>query len=198
MALCSVITAAFFLLTFLLAQSLSNDEVMARGELIIVASIAGLVSAIKYYLHQAQDIKIFSSARIESLKDVHHSVEQIISPFWNILIILSSFFGAFVWTENWAIALIFGLLNAIYFGLLLLQLPTHNFQYILKWERSIVIEPIIFALVSIGIYLYIDKLPLQASDRSILFLIGVFLLSIFHSFMSQLSEITEKPQVSQR
>jgi hypothetical protein len=198
MALCSLITAAFFLVAFLLAQSLSNDEVMARGELITVASVAGLVSAIKYYLHAAQDIKIFGSERMESLKEVHHNVEQIISPFWNILIILSSFFGAFVWTENWAIALIFGLLNAIYFGLLLLQLPTHNFQYILKWERSIVFEPLVFALVSIGIYFYFDRLPLQASDRSILFIIGVYLISIVHSFMSQLSEITEKPRVSQR
>ena len=196
-ALCAFITAAFFLLAFLLAQSLSNDEVMARGDVIVVALIAGLVSAIKYYLHEAQDIKIFRSPRMESLKDVHHNVEQIISPFWNTLIILSSFFGAFVWTENWAIALIFGLLNVIYFGLLLLQFPTHNFKYILKWERSIVFEPVIFALVSIALHVYIDKLPLQASDRSIIFIICVYLIAIIHNVMSQLAEITEKPRVLQ-
>ena len=197
-ALSSLITAAFFLLAFLLAQSLSNDSVMARGDVIIVALLAGLVSALKYYLHQAQDIKIFRSARMESLKDVHQSVEQIISPFWNSLIILSSFFGVFVWTENWAIALIFGLLNVIYFGLLLMQLPTHNFRYVLTWERSIVIEPIVFTLVSIALYVYIDKLPLQASDRSIIFIIGVYVISIIHNVMSQLAEITQSPLVSQK
>ena len=189
-ALSSLITAAFFLLAFLLAQSFSNDSVMARGDVIIVALLAGLVSALKYYLHQAQDIKIFRSARMESLKDVHHSVEQ--------MILLSSFFGVFVWTENWAIALIFGLLNVIYFGLLLMQLPTHNFRYVLTWERSIVIEPIVFTLVSIALYVYIDKLPLQASDRSIIFIIGVYVISIIHNVMSQLAEITQSPLVSQK
>ena len=197
-ALSSFITAAFFLLAFLLAQSFSNDSVMARGDVIIVALLAGLVSALKYYVNEAQDIKIFRSARMESLKDVHHSIEQIISPFWNVLIILSSFFGVFVWTENWAIALIFGLLNVIYFGLLLMQFPTHNFRYVLTWERSIVIEPIVFTLLSIALYVYIDKLPLQASDRSIIFIIGVYLISIIHNVMSQFAEITQSPLVSQK
>ena len=197
-AFTSITTTAFFLLVFLLAQSLSSDSVMARSDVVIVAMLAGLVSAAKYFLHESQDIKIFRSPRMESLKDVHHNVVQIVSPFWTILIILSSFFGAYVWTENWTIALLFGLFNVIYFGLLLMQFPSHNIRYILKWERSIIIEPLIFALFSYGIYAYLETLPLQSSDRSIIFMFSVYILAIFHNLLSQLADIPDNSPVSQQ
>lgn len=193
----SFVAAAFFVLFFLLAQSFSNDSVIARRNLLIVALLAGLIPAVKYYLHESQDIKIFRSPRMESLKDVHHNVQQIISPFWTTLIILISFFGAFVWTENWTIALIFGLLNVIYFGLLLLQFPTHSFRFILKWERSILIEPALMSFLSYGIYKFLETLPLQSSDRSIVFICCVYILAIIHNFLSQLVEITDNSKVRQ-
>lgn len=194
----SITAAAFFLLIFLFAQSFSNDSVMARGDVVIIALFAGFVSAAKYVLHESQDAKIFRSPRMESLKDVHHNVQQVVSPFWTTLIILISFFGAFVWTENWTIALIFGLINVIYFGLLLLQFPSHNFKYILNWERSIILEPIFFALLSYGIYVYLETLPLQSSDRSIIFIFCVYILAVIHNLFSQLVEITDNSRVSQR
>jgi hypothetical protein len=196
--LTALTSATFFYLAFLLAQSLSNGSVMPRGPVLAVAVLAGLVSAIKYFIHDSQNVKIFSSPRIESLKHHHHDVDQIITPFWTILIILAAFLGAFVWTEDWIISLLFGLLNVIFFGLLMLKFSSHNFKYILKWERSILIEPITMALLSYCVFLYIDKLPFQTSDRSMLFILGVYIIAIVHNILSQLLEITQSSLVSKR
>ena len=193
--LTAMTSAIFFYLAFLLAQSLSNGSVMSRGPVLAVAVLAGLVSAIKYFIHDSQDVRIFGSTRTESLKQHHHDVDQIITPFWTVLIILAAFFGAFVWTEDWIISLLFGLLNVIFFGLLLLRFSAHNFRYILKWERSILIEPLTMALLSYCVFLYIDKLPLQTSDRSMIFILCIYIIAIVHNILSQLLEITQSSMV---
>lgn len=194
--LAALTSATFFYLAFLLAQSLSNGSVMPRGSVIAVAVLAGLVSVVKYFIHDSQDVKIFGSPRIESLEYYHHDVDQIITPFWTVLIILAAFFGAFVWTEDWIISLLFGLLNVIFFGLLILKFSSHDFKYILRWERSILIEPITMAFLSYCLFLYIDKLPFQTSDRSMLFILGVYIIAIAHNILSQLLEITQSSMVS--
>jgi uncharacterized membrane protein len=193
--LAALTSATFFYFAFLLAQSLSNGSVMSRGPVLAVAVLAGLVSVVKYFIHDSQDVKIFGSPRNESLKH-HHDVDQIITPFWTILIILAAFLGAFVWTEDWIISLLFGLLNVIFFGLLMLKFSSHNFKYILRWERSILIEPITMALLSYCVFLYIDKLPFQTSDRSMLFILSVYIIAIVHNILSQLLEITQSSIVS--
>jgi hypothetical protein len=79
-----------------------------------------------------------------------------------------------------------------------MQFPSHNIRYILKWERSIIIEPLIFALFSYGIYAYLEALPLQSSDRSIIFMFSVYILAIFHNLLSQLADIPDSSRVSQQ
>ena len=190
-----ITSAVFFFLAILLAESVSNNQVISRNYVIIVALLAGILSAIKYLIHEAQDLRIFRSARMESLKDNHHNVNQIISPFWASLIILATFFGAFVWTQDWIISLLFALLNVIYFGLLLFKFTSHNFKYILKWERSILIEPTTMALLSYCLFIYIDKLPLQSIDRSMIFILCVYIIAIFHNVLSHVLEITQDSKV---
>lgn len=190
-------SSVFFFLAFLLAQSLSDNSVISRSQVLFVAAIAGLVSAIKYFVHEAKDVKIMTSEKMKSLTDSPFNVDQIFRPFWLSLIILATFFGAFVWTESWSISLLFGFLNIIYFGLLTLQFSSHNFRYILKWKRSILVEPLTMALLSYCLFLYIDKLPLQTSDRSMIFIFSVYIISIIHKILSNLLDITENPKVNQ-
>jgi len=192
----SLTISVFFFFAFLLAQSLSNNSVMNRRDVLLAAALAGIVSLIKYTIHEAQDLRIFRSTRMESLKDNNHNVNQIFTPFWTTLIILATFFGAFVWTEDWSISLAFGLLNVIYFGLLGLQFTSHSFRYILNWERSILFEPVSLALLSYCIFLYIDQLPLQTNDRSMIFIFCVYIIAIIHNVASNLLEITQKTKVS--
>ena len=193
----SFTSAVFFFLAILLTESVSNNQIAPREFVIFTALLAGLVSAVKYLIHESQDIKIFRSERMESLKDNHHNVDRIISPFWSSLIILATFFGAFVWTQDWIISLLFALLNIIYFGLLLLKFTTHNFRYILKWERSVLIEPLTMALLSYCFFIYIDKLPLQTVDRSMIFILCVYIIAIIHNVLSHVLEITQDSKVSQ-
>jgi hypothetical protein len=193
----SFTSAVFFFLAILLTESVSNNQIAPREFVIFTALLAGLVSAVKYLIHESQDIKIFRSERMESLKDNHHNVDRIISPFWSSLIILATFFGAFVWTQDWIISLLFALLNIIYFGLLLLKFTTHNFRYILKWERSVLIEPLTMALLSYCFFIYIDKLPLQTVDRSMIFILCVYIIAIFHNVLSHVLEITQNSKVNQ-
>jgi len=195
-AVTSLSSSIFFFLAFLLAQSLSNNSVMDRGIVLFVSALVGIISASKFFIYDAQDSRIFRSASVDSKKDNHHNVEQIISPFWTTLIALATFFGAFVWTENWSISLAFGLLNVIYFGLLLLKFTSHNFRYILKWERSILIEPLTMAILSYCVFIYVDRLPLQTIDRSMIFIFCVYIIAIFHSVLSHVLEITQNSTVS--
>jgi hypothetical protein len=190
-----ITSAVFFFLAILLAESVANNQVTSRRYVIVAALLAGILSAIKYLIHEAQDLRIFRSARMESLKDNHHNVDQIISPFWTSLIIVATFFGVFVWTQDWIISLLFALLNIIYFGLLLLKFTSHNFKYILKWERSILIEPTTMALLSYCLFIYIDKLPLQSIDRSMIFILCVYIIAIFHNVLSHVLEITQDSKV---
>lgn len=189
-------SGVFFFLAFLLAQSLSDNSVISRSQVLIVAALTGLITAIKCFVHEAKDVKIITSARMKSLKDNSFNVDQIFSPFWLTSLILATFFGAFVWTESWTISLLFGFLNIIYFGLLTLQFSSHNFRYVLKWKRSILIEPLTMALLSYCVFLYIDKLPLQTSDRSMIFIFSVYIISIIHKILSNLLDITENPKVN--
>jgi hypothetical protein len=195
-AMASCTSAVFFFLAILLVESVSNNQVTSREYVIFAALLAGLLSAIKYLIHEAQDLRIFRSVRMESLKDNHHNVDQIIPPFWTGLIILATFFGAFVWTQDWIISLLFALLNVVFFGLLLLRFTSHNFKYILKWERSILIEPTTMALLSYCVFIYVDKLPLQSIDRSMIFILCVYIIAIFHSVLSHVLEITQDSTVS--
>ena len=103
---------------------------------------------------------------------------------------------AFVWTEDWKIALLFGLLNVIYFGLLIIQFSSHKLRYVLRWDRSIVTEPSTLALLSYLAFAYIDRLPLQTSDRSMLFILTVYVIAILHGILSNVLEITKTPVAS--
>ncbi len=192
----SLSSSVFFFLLFLLAQSLSNNSVMNRRDVLLVAAFAGIISVSKFFIHHAQNSRIFRSESMSSNKDNSYKVDQIFTPFGTILTILATFFGAFVWTENWSISLAFALLNVIYFGLLGLQFSFHSFRYILKWERSIVVEPISLALLSYCVFLYIDKLPLQTNDRSIIFIFCVYIIAIIHNVASNVLEISQNSKVS--
>lgn len=195
-AVVSLFSSVFFFLSFLLAQSLSHNSLMNRGVVLIVAALAGIVSAIKFFTHDTQDLGTLKSASAESLKDNSYKVDQIFTPFWTTLIVLATFFGAFVWTENLSISLAFGLLNVFYLGLLSRQLTSHSFRFILKWERSIIVEPIALALVSYCVFLYVDKFPLQTNDRSIIFIFCVYIIAIVHNFLGNLLEITQRLKVN--
>jgi hypothetical protein len=193
----SLITSVLFYLSFLLAESVSDNEVIPRQIVITVAILVSLLAALKFFIHEAQDIRIFRSSRVESLKDNHHEVRQLITPFWAGVIVFGAFCVAFVWTEDWKIALLFGLLNVIYFGLLIIQFSSHKLRYVLRWDRSIVTEPSTLALLSYLAFAYIDRLPLQTSDRSMLFILSVYVIAILHGILSNVLEITKTPVASQ-
>ena len=180
-----------------MAESISKSLVMKRLDILMVSIFVGVISAIKYSIHESLDTSIIREGKSEKLDDSHHQVNRIFSPFWTGLIILSTFFGMFVWSENWLMAALFGLLNLIFFTLLIFRLETHSFKYVVSWERSIIAEPFVLSLLSYLLFLYIDRLPSQTSERSIIFLIAVYVIAILHNLMGNILDISNKPNKDQ-
>ena len=189
----SCASAIFFLFCMTMAESISNSLVMNRLDILMVSIFVGVISAIKYSIHESLDTSIIREGESEKLEDSHYLVNRIFSPFWTGLIVLSTFFGMFVWSENWLLAAMFGLLNLIFFALLIFRLETHTFKYVLSWERSIIAEPFLLSLLSYLLFLYIDRLPSQTSERSIIFMIAVYVIAILHNLLGNVLDISKKP-----
>jgi fumarate reductase subunit C len=185
----SIFAIIFFVFAILLLESTSAGSNLPTTTLINTVIFLGIITAAKMYVHENLDQRLFRKGRSNSLEEHMHHVTHVISKPWAITIIVASFLTSFIWTEDWKLALLIGILTLIFFASLFINIEISPLNFLKKIRRSILLESLILALVVALSYLYIQTLPLQSSDRSFIYLVLAFFIPILHRFLSNFNEV---------
>jgi len=184
----STFSVLFFTFALLLVESTSKGGNIPRNLLFSAAVIVGIAIAIKIYIHESLDLKIMKDRKSDSLEEYLFHVREVISRPWAFIITAGSFITAFIWTEDWKLALLIGILNLIYFVFLFININIRPLKVLMKVRRSIFVETVLFTGLVVVLFYYIETLPLQSRDRSFLFLVTAFILPIVHRIFGNVSE----------
>ena len=120
---------------------------------------------------------------------------RVVSPGFTFLFAIAVFGLIFVWTQSWSRSAIGTLLVVLPFILLFLVFPEFAIKAIPAWERNLVAEVAVVALLTTGIFFGIQLLPLGVIAKSKTFILLGVIPVLLHGIYSVL--LASKEHASQ-
>jgi hypothetical protein len=101
---------------------------------------------------------------------------------------VASGFSAYIITENISVAATASFLTLLIFGSFTIRAYSSRLQFTHLWKRNIYYEAFAMTVAVAILFLNIQKLPYQASDKSLIMMATSFGFVLLHALISPLQE----------
>jgi hypothetical protein len=183
----------FYYLQFL-AHSLSVVPFTNNLEVSAIAVLVGLLFIARNSLSNKLDMNLAKDPKNKFIAE-EFEIQALINP--TAVLIIGIYFIAiiYVWTLNWGVAFVPGLIMTAPFAALLIRLEKPEFRILTKWKRNIYFEALLVALISFGLYWIVSKTPNEVIHKSEILLAVGFIPVLFHAALSSLYDVTGNREV---
>jgi len=188
LVLISCVTGLFYYSTLLFTESLSIETKFQNNAFAVSSIAVGLVSGLKVILHQLLDWKITKNGKEKSLVIQEYKVARLLIPISTALIGFLGVFVGFIWTQNWAISFLIGLIIFAIFITFSYRFPFPKISLLRRWQRNVLIESALTTYFGYLLFIFIRTLPYQASLKSELFVLSALLLPLLHAIVGNLHD----------
>jgi hypothetical protein len=154
--------------------------------------VLSLCFLLKTLLREWLDNRILRGEKKDSLVLEVFNLDLQISQSWVAFIGIASGFSAYIITENLAVSVAATFLILVIFGSLTLRGYSSRLRFTHLWKRNIYYEAFAITAVVAIIFFNIQKLPYQASDKSLIMMATSFGLALIQALISPLQENTSK------
>ena len=192
LAVTSALVGAFFYTSQLFVSSISLRAPMHHPFLAALSAALSLCFLLKTILREWLDNRILRGEKKDSLVLEVFNLDLQISQSWVAFIGLASGFSAYIITENLAVSVTTSFLILLIFGSLTIRGYSTRSSFAHLWKRNIYYEAFAITAVVAIIFFNIQKLPYQASDKSLIMMATSFGLALIHALISPLQENTVK------
>ena len=183
----------FYYLQFL-AHSLSAKPFTNNLEVIGISVLIGVSFILRNLFSKNLEAKLDKNVDTE-FKVEEFEIQALVNPTGVFVVGIYFTLIIYVWTLNWGVAVIPGLIMTAPFAALLVRLEKPEFRVLTKWKRNIYFEAILVALISFGLHWLVSKSPNEVIHKSEILLAVGFIPTLFHAALSSLYDVTGNREV---
>jgi hypothetical protein len=194
-----LVSASFGGLLFYFGQVLLNSVLMNFTDTRNVSLLAIILIIIALLLKGVLDeVLVLSKGHIKTEAIARNEVitiARVTSPQTAIIVLVSTFSFAYIWTQSAQQSIISALLFSAPYFLVFIRLGKLKFKLIGQDRRYILLEPIVVAVLTLIIYSQISSVPLFADRRAELFLILAAVPAFLHGIYGLFCDSAEQREI---